>query len=157
MRNDDKDRPNRIHWPPIVYLAVLVLAYGLEWLLTLPALPGGLGVRLLGGLLVGAGIAIGAAGILRFRALATPVDPTARARVLASDGIYARTRNPMYLGALLAYAGLALVLGSTWLLLLVPAMAIALVKLAIEREEAFLERRFGEEYRAYKARVRRWL
>ena len=87
----------------------------------------------------------------------TPVNPTGQARQLATEGIYARTRNPMYLGALVGFVGLGLALRSTWLLLAVPAMAVALHILAISREEAYLERVFGEEYRHFRSRVRRWI
>ena len=61
------------------------------------------------------------------------------------------------LAALIAFFGLGLALRSTWLLVAVPAVAVALTKLAIEPEEAYLERRFGEAYRGYKAQVRRWI
>jgi protein-S-isoprenylcysteine O-methyltransferase Ste14 len=66
-------------------------------------------------------------------------------------------RNPMYLGAVLAFLGLAIYLSAPWLLLVLPAMVMALTKLAIEREEAYLRRRFGAAYEAYAARTRRWI
>ena len=107
--------------------------------------------------LCAAGIAIALAGVARFRNDRTTIDPTGRASTLATGGIYAFTRNPMYLGALVAFVGLALGLRSPWLMLLVPLLAVALVRLAIRPEEAYLERRFGASYRDYRARVRRWL
>jgi hypothetical protein len=61
------------------------------------------------------------------------------------------------LGALIAFAGLGIALGATWLLIFLPVSAVALRKLAIEREEAYLTHRFGDAYRAYLARVRRWI
>ena len=67
------------------------------------------------------------------------------------------TRNPMYLGALVFFVGFALAMRSGWLLVAVPAVAIALQKLAIEPEEAYLTRRFGEAYLEYCAKVRRWV
>jgi protein-S-isoprenylcysteine O-methyltransferase Ste14 len=72
-------------------------------------------------------------------------------------GIYRISRNPMYLGAVLAFAGFGLARHWTWLIVLTPVMAAAIQRLAIVREEAYLERRFGAAYLDYKSRVRRWI
>lgn len=100
---------------------------------------------------------VGGMALLNFRRIGTPFDPTAAAEKLAEGGIYRFTRNPMYLGALVGFLGLGLALRQTWLLLLLVPLALALQWLAIFREEAYLERRFGDRYRNYKRRVRRWL
>lgn len=151
------DRPNRIPWPPILDALTVIAAFGLQRVWPLPPmLPPG-PVRAVGWLAVLAGVAVAVAGILHFRRLRTPIDPTGRATVMATGGIYAWTRNPMYLGTLVAMTGLGIAWPSSWLVLLVPLLAAGLTKLAIEREEAFLGRRFGDDYRTYKARVRRWL
>ncbi|MDJ1157239.1 isoprenylcysteine carboxylmethyltransferase family protein [Chelatococcus sp. SYSU_G07232] len=154
--SDISDRPNRLHWPPILYAGTLVAAGLLEWLY--PLAPNGVwwGLRLAGAGLLVMGLALAVSGFNTFRRLGTPVDPTARAEVLATGGIYAVTRNPMYLGISIAFAGLGLASNWPWLLLLAPAMAIGLQKLAIEREERHLEARFGASYRAYRERVPRW-
>ena len=152
-----QDRPNRIPWPPLLYAITLLAAYILQRVLPLPPLFEAGIARFVGGASCVLGLAIGMSGIAQFRKVGTPVDPTGRATTIATGGIYGWTRNPMYLSGVLVGAGLALAWPSTWLLALVPVMAMALFKLAIEREEAFLERRFGEDYRAYKARVRRWI
>ena len=72
-------------------------------------------------------------------------------------GVYAYTRNPLYLGPTIGLIGVALVLDSLWFLVATPLSAFAITKLAIEREEEYLARKFGDAYLAYKARVRRWL
>src|SRR5687767_9569180 len=89
------ERANRIPWPPIVYGIVLAAALALDRLAPLAWHPGGWGWRALGTALAVAGIAVAAAGFMRFRALGTPIDPTARAEALVTSGIYAHTRNPM--------------------------------------------------------------
>jgi protein-S-isoprenylcysteine O-methyltransferase Ste14 len=129
----------------------------LEHWLPLPALPESLLTRWFGGVLFLAGLGLGLRGLMALRAAGTTFDPTGPADALATQGLYARSRNPLYLAALIAFFGLGLALRSTWLLAAVPAVAVALIKLAIEPEEAYLERRFGEAYRRYKAQVRRWI
>jgi protein-S-isoprenylcysteine O-methyltransferase Ste14 len=151
------DRPNRIPWPPILDLMTALAAYGLEHALPLPVPRPPVALRGLGAGLAAVGFAIALAGVLRLRALGTPVSPTGRAEVLARDGIYRFTRNPMYTGTLVFFFGLGLALGSAWLMLLPAPLGFALYWLAIRREEAFLERRFGAAYLSYKASTRRWL
>lgn len=153
----DEDRPNRHHWPPILYVVTLAAAWLLGRVVQLEPLPSSWPLRMLGGALIVAGIGIALAALLRFRAHRTTFDPTGSASALATDGIYRYTRNPMYVGAVAAFAGLALVLSWSWLLVLVPLLVVGLRRLAIDPEEAYLERRFGDAYRSYRDAVRRWL
>ena len=76
---------------------------------------------------------------------------------LATESVFARSRNPIYLGMVLLCGGVAVFTNSLWTLLLSLALAAVLQKGVIEPEEAYLERRFGQRYLAYKARVRRWI
>ena len=151
------DRPNHIPWPPILDAVAITLAVALERLWPLPPLAASGPVRWVGWGLFAAGAAIAVAGVAHFLTIGTPINPTARATTIARRGVYAWTRNPMYLGTLLAFAGVGIAWPSTWLLLIVPLLALGLIKLAIEPEEAFLERRFGDTYRDYKSHVRRWI
>jgi protein-S-isoprenylcysteine O-methyltransferase Ste14 len=151
------DRPNRLPWPPILYVAVLVAAYGLERVAPLDILPHASAWRSGGWVLFTLGIAAGVAGIVQFRAIGTPVDPTGQARKLARAGIYQYTRNPMYLGAVVGFVGLAFAVSSAWLLGLSLLLPVALRKLAIDGEEAYLKRRFGAAYDSYCNSVRRWV
>jgi protein-S-isoprenylcysteine O-methyltransferase Ste14 len=75
---------------------------------------------------------------------------------LATAGVYAWSRNPMYLGMVLLCGGVAILLNSFWTLILTIALAVVLQKGVIAPEEAYLERRFGQRYLDYKAKVRRW-
>lgn len=157
MTDNHKDRPSSIPWPPVIYAVALAAAWLLESWLPLPALPENLLLRWIGGVIFLAGLGLGLMGLRALRAAGTTFDPTGPADALATQGPYERSRNPLYLAALVAFLGLGLALRSTWLLVAVPAVAVALLKLAIEPEEAYLERRFGEPYRHYRARVRRWI
>ena len=110
------------------------------------------------------GIALGAGGVVLiaialglFRSSKTRAEPWQPASSLVNRGIYRFTRNPMYLGMVMLSLGVALAFTS------LPAAALALAALIIvdrtvvTREEAYLTRRFGQDYLAYKASVRRWL
>ena len=151
------DRPNRLPWPPILDLGVLAAAWLLGSVIPLDILPTDMVTRVGGWLVFAVGISIAVAGIGYFKRIGTPVNPTGRAAQLATGGVYAWTRNPMYLGTVIAFVGLALARNSAWLLILTAALPFALFKLAIAREEAYLTRRFGPAYAAYRAKVRRWL
>jgi protein-S-isoprenylcysteine O-methyltransferase Ste14 len=74
-----------------------------------------------------------------------------------TTGIHGWTRNPIYLGMFLVYGGIGLAAQSPWILILTLPLAITICFGVVAREEAYLERRFGDAYLDYKARVRRWL
>jgi protein-S-isoprenylcysteine O-methyltransferase Ste14 len=157
IEHEGIDRPNRLPWPPILYAIGLVLPWALQEVIELPLLDAGdLGVAA-GWALIGWGLVIGYLAIRSFAAIGTPVDPTSPAHKLATFGPYSQTRNPMYLGVLIAFAGLALSTGNLWRLAALPLLWFGLTRLAIEREEAHLARRFGPEWVAYAARVPRWI
>jgi protein-S-isoprenylcysteine O-methyltransferase Ste14 len=149
--------PNRLPWPPIIYLAVVVVGVAMQWLAPLEPWPGRAARLAVGLPLLAAGLGIPIAAGYRFNRAGTPVDPTAQATALVTGGVYRFTRNPMYLGATLLGVGLGLVGGWPWVSLAALAMPPLLTALAIRREERWLEARFGDEYCAYCARVRRWL
>ena len=77
--------------------------------------------------------------------------------MLLTTGLYRFSRNPIYLGMTLTLLGWGLVLGSLGALLLVPLFPPWIERLFIRTEEAMLEDQFGDAYRAYAARTRRWL
>jgi protein-S-isoprenylcysteine O-methyltransferase Ste14 len=157
MSDIRQDRPSPLPWPPIIYAAALIASWVLESVIMLPRLPESLIIRWIGALIFLAGLGLGLKGSADLRAAGTTIDPTGTAAALVTNGVYAWSRNPLYLAALIAFAGLGLALRSTWLLVAVPCVAIALTRLAIEREEAYLGRRFGPAYLTYASRVRRWI
>jgi protein-S-isoprenylcysteine O-methyltransferase Ste14 len=107
--------------------------------------------------LIAIGVAIIATALVTFRRAGTTPNPTKPAAALALGGPYRFTRNPMYLGWVLAYAGGVLLVNTVWPLLFLPAVIAVVQRMFIEKEERYLEQKFGEGYRQYKARVRRWL
>jgi protein-S-isoprenylcysteine O-methyltransferase Ste14 len=76
---------------------------------------------------------------------------------LVQDGPFRYSRNPGYLSLTMLYAGIAILRNALWAILLVPLVMYVIQREVIEREERYLERTFGEEYLAYKTRVRRWV
>jgi protein-S-isoprenylcysteine O-methyltransferase Ste14 len=96
-------------------------------------------------------------GTRRLVAAGTNIPPNLPTTALVVDGIYARTRNPLYLGTTLVYLGLSIAAGSLWAILLALPLLWVIYVGVIAREERYLERKFGDSYRTYKQRVRRWV
>jgi protein-S-isoprenylcysteine O-methyltransferase Ste14 len=143
--------------PPYLYLACLVLGLALDRVLPL-TLPETALVRwAAGGGFILIGVAIVGAGIRNFSRAATPVPSNQPVRALVTTGIHGWSRNPIYVGMFLLYAGIGVAAGSPWILILALPLAITLRYGVVAREEAYLEGRFGDTYRDYQARVRRWL
>ncbi len=142
--------------PPLLYAAGIGIGFLLQALLPLDSWPWIVGVALALPCL-GLGFALCAWAIGLFRRARTSLVPIVPSAVLVAQGPYRFTRNPMYLGLALMYAGVALWLQLSWGLLLLPVVLILVFYLVILREERYLERRFGEAYRHYRTEVRRWL
>ena len=145
--------------PPLLYFACLILGLVLDRLLPLPlALSDAASAwRTAGGVLILFGVAIFAAGIRNFSRASTPVPTTQSVRALVTAGIHGWTRNPIYVGMFALYLGIGLAARSPWTIILLLPLAIIMRCGVVAREEAYLERRFGDAYRDYKRRVRRWL
>ena len=145
--------------PPLLFLAAILIGFVLDRLLRLPfPIPGiDLVDWIIGGSLILIGLALAAAGIRNFSWAGTPVQGTKPTRALVTTGIHGWTRNPIYLGMFLIYGGIGVAARSPWILMLTLPLAITIRYGVVAREEAYLEGRFGDAYRDYKARVRRWL
>jgi protein-S-isoprenylcysteine O-methyltransferase Ste14 len=145
--------------PPLLFLGALLLAIAADRLLPHPfTVPGGGTARwIVASCLILVGVALALAAIRNFSRAATPVPTNVPTRALVTTGIHGWTRNPIYVGFFLVYVGIAVAARSPWALILVLPLAITIRYGVIAREEAYLERRFGDVYRDYKTRVRRWL
>lgn len=144
--------------PPLIFLAGAGLGLLADWLLRLDPLPLAPVVRwgLCAVLAVG-GAALIAAALGRFGQAKTPPEPWKPTTALATDGIYAHTRNPMYLGMALLLLAVAIGFASLGTLLLFPVVLITVDRFVIAREERYLDGLFGAPYAAYRQNVRRWL
>ena len=142
--------------PPIVYALGFGIGYALDRFKPAPVAVGGARI-LLGWVFAGAGVALAASAIVLFRRAGTSPVPIQPTTALVVRGPYRFTRNPMYVGLAALYAGVTLLINSVWPLLLLPVVLGVIRWAVIAREEAYLERKFGDAYRAYTTRVRRWL
>jgi protein-S-isoprenylcysteine O-methyltransferase Ste14 len=132
--------------PPLLFLGALLIGFVLDRLLRLPLPVPAIDLAhwIIGGSLILIGLALAAAGIRNFLRAGTPVPTNEPSRALVTTGVHGWTRNPIYLGMFLLYGGIGVA-------------ARSLRYGVVAREEAYLERRFGDAYRDYKTRVRRWL
>jgi len=142
--------------PPILAVLHIVTAYLLAWFapLSRPAPPI---LENIGFALVVLGFLLGLAAFLEFRRARTTLDPHGSVASIVTLGIYRFSRNPIYVGFLLMVIGIPLNSGTYWGAVLAPIFVTICNKLVIEREEAYLEKKFGDVYTSYKSRVRRWL
>jgi protein-S-isoprenylcysteine O-methyltransferase Ste14 len=145
--------------PPLLFAGALVLGCLLSWLIPLgPGLGSANGRALaVGGGLAVIGFALSALSVREFRRAGTSVVPGDPSTTLVDNGPYRFSRNPIYIGFVILYFGLAIVLTSAWMLLLLVPVLIVLQRGVVEREEAYLQEKFGEVYWRYQTRVPRWL
>jgi protein-S-isoprenylcysteine O-methyltransferase Ste14 len=145
--------------PPLLFGGALALGYVLSLYFPLgPGLAQANALALTVGItLIALGFALTIRSVQMFRRAGTNVVPGKPATALVTAGPYRFTRNPIYIGFVLVYFGLSIVLTSMWVLLLLFPTLVILHRGVVKREEAYLERKFGDAYRAYKARVPRWL
>jgi len=158
MSSDAKLVHSGVHYPPpLIYAAGLALGWMVDHLRPLP-IPAPLWLRaLLALVFVLAWLGMLTAAISVFRRERTTILPWKTPTALATTGIYARTRNPMYLSLAVLYLGVALLLGSWWSVLILPLVLVVVDRLVIAREERYLAQCFPEAYGEYRRRVRRWL
>lgn len=147
-------------FPPGVPLATVLAGVGLQYLWPIHAgvlLPAPARYWIGGAIIVASFLGLGVWPVVLFRRSGQSEKPWTPSPALVERGPYRVTRNPMYLQMVLGCLGIAVLLANAWILLLTPVCAWALQRFAIRPEEAYLEAKFGDAYRAYRHRVRRWL
>jgi len=148
--------PNRIPWPPILFGMAAIAAIGLgivlpgpEWLRT-PAWAA------LGWAMLLAGLALDVAAMATMSRQRANILPHRAATALVTSGPFTWSRNPIYLGNTIAMTGAALAFANPWFLPAALIAALAVTRLAIQREEAHLAARFGAAWDTYSQRTGRW-
>ena len=150
--------PARLPWPPILLAALIVAALAFGYAVPL-AWPGERDVM---GRIVGSGLGLAGLALIVWAAWAlrrhgTTILPDRAADVLVTDGPFYWRRNPIYIGHVLMLLGVAELTHNIWFAILAAAYVPLVTWLAVLPEERHLEARFGDAYRAYKARTRRWI
>ena len=158
MSDKQKDSPNinkNVH-PPIVAMVFIIISllmgYFVPILAGMPPLLKNIGLGL-----TFIGFLFGVGAFLEFRKARTTLDPHGSVKALVRGGVYRFTRNPIYLGFLFMVVGFPLAYGSLWGFVVSPLFMATLSRLVIEKEEAYLEKKFKGEYTDYSSKVRRWL
>jgi protein-S-isoprenylcysteine O-methyltransferase Ste14 len=145
--------------PPLIFALPLVAGLILHrfWPLVAPPPGAGMVIRRVGAVLMVLALALTYWAIFSFRRMGTTVVPVQPATALVLRGPYRFSRNPMYLAMTLLYFGLSCWTLALWPLLFLPFVLIIIQRSVIGREEAYLGRRFGDDYRRYLSQVRRWI
>jgi protein-S-isoprenylcysteine O-methyltransferase Ste14 len=144
---------------PWVYVGVYLIGVAFELLFPLDFVPQAAlnAVKISGGLCFLAGAVIAGVSLYRFYKARTTTTPGAISKELVTEGFYKYTRNPMYVGLALAYIGEAGLLVQIWPLIFLPFVIAYVNWIVIPLEEARLSAEFGDAYRQYQSKVRRWL
>lgn len=142
--------------PPAIFASCILVGMGLQYLW-----PVHLGVpesaQIFGYLLVSFGIVIAVLVATSFRRVGTAIEPWKPTTSIVTTGFYAWSRNPIYLGFCLINPGIGIASNNFWIFISFVPAAFVLYHVAIAKEEAYLEEKFGDEYIAYRRRVRRWI
>ncbi len=150
------DSPGVLTQPPLIYVSALILGLILERFVSLRDLPGwaswtfGLPISL-------AGLTLGLWFVTTMRSAQTAIDISKPASRIVTDGPFRFSRNPGYVSLTLSYVGLSILADALWPLLLLPVVLVVMQRTVIQREEAYLQRKFGQPYLTYKASTRRWI
>ncbi len=142
--------------PPVVLLLFIGAGYGLNRLFPFGPEKAPVESVIAGNALMVLGFLIAALAARELGRARTPIHPGRAAAALVKTGVFSRSRNPIYLSFLFFLVGLGLALPNPWLILLAPVLLAYIQERVIKREEAYLSARFGEEFAAYRSKVRRW-
>jgi protein-S-isoprenylcysteine O-methyltransferase Ste14 len=151
------DTPHVVMRPPLVWGLAIIAGLALNWLVPLPFLPADLPAGWPGAMVFVLALALGVWAVVTITRAGSNVPTNLPSTTLVESGPYRFTRNPIYLGMLLSLIGLAIAFNNLWLLTMLVPFALVLRYGVVAREEVYLERKFGDVYRGYRSRVRRWL
>ena len=155
QENQNNDTAGVAVHPPVLVLGCLIIALVLDQIMPLPVVVD-LGRVIVGGLACGSAVVVFVLALRRFSRAGTNVQTSKPSTTVVTSGVYGFSRNPIYLSMCTFMVGLSLLLNSLWMLLTLGVIVPVLRYGVITREEAYLERKFGDAYLEYKKSVRRW-
>lgn len=156
MNAKSTDTPGVPFPPPLIFAAGILGGYLLDRVVD-ARFPGFLPSRLLGVAIIVVGIVLAVWSIVEFKRFKTSPEPWHPASHLLVTGPFRYSRNPIYVAMAALQAGIGFYQNSPWIVAFVPAVLWAVWMIVIRKEEAYLERKFGDEYRRYKEGVGRWI
>ena len=154
---DTVDTAHVIIRPPLAWGLAVAAGLALDWLVPVPFLPGDLPTGWIGSMVFVFALALFAWAIATMTRARTNIPTNQPTTAIVESGPYGFTRNPIYLAMFLGLIGLAIAFDTIWLLLMLVPFFLVIRYGVVAREEAYLERKFGDLYRGYRSRVRRWL
>jgi protein-S-isoprenylcysteine O-methyltransferase Ste14 len=155
--NDTPETAQVLIRPPLAWAAAAFAGLVLDWLAPLPFLPAGAPVGWLGALVFVLALALAAWAAITMTRAGSNVPTNRPTTAIVESGPYRFTRNPIYMGMFGGLIGLAIAFNTLWLLAMLVPFVLVIRYGVVAREEAYLERKFGDVYRGYRLRVRRWL
>jgi protein-S-isoprenylcysteine O-methyltransferase Ste14 len=151
------DNANAVVRPPIAWAVAFVGGVAINALYPMPFVPASVPAAWVGGAIFALGFALAIWAIATLRMAGSRVETYNPTTMIVSSGPYGFTRNPIYIGMFLGQTGLAVGLNNLWLVATLVPFLVVIRYGVVAREEAYLERKFGDDYPRYKSRVRRWL
>jgi protein-S-isoprenylcysteine O-methyltransferase Ste14 len=155
--DDTADAAQVIIRPPLAWGLAVIAGLALNWLVPLAFLPADLPAGWLGAMVFVLALALFAWAIVTITRAGSNVPTNLPTITIVESGPYRFTRNPIYLSMFLGLIGLAIAFDNLWLLMMLVPFALVIRYGVVAREEAYLERKFGDVYRGYRSHVRRWL
>lgn len=143
--------------PPLAWALAVLGGLVIDWLEPLPFVPDDLPAGAFGALVFALALALAVWAIATMTSAGSNVPTNQPTTAIVESGPYRFTRNPIYLGMFGGQVGLAIAFDTLWLLLMLVPFALVIRYGVVAREEIYLERKFGDLYRGYRVRVRRWL
>ena len=154
---DTADTAHVIVRPPLAWGLAVLAGFALDWLVPLPFLPATMPEEWLGALVFILALSLIAWAIVTMTEAGSNVPTNRPTTAIVESGPYRFTRNPIYLGMFLGLIGLGITFDNLWLPMMLVPFALVIRYGVVAREEAYLERKFGDVYGSYRSRVRRWL
>ena len=143
--------------PPLAWALAVIAGFALDWAAPLPFVPEDWSSGLLGAVVFVLALALALWAIDTMTRAGTNVPTNRPTTTIVESGPYRFTRNPIYMGMFGGLIGLGIAFDNLWLPLMLVPFAFIIRYGVVAREEAYLERKFGDAYRSYRQRVRRWL
>jgi protein-S-isoprenylcysteine O-methyltransferase Ste14 len=158
MSNKKKDNPGIFIPPPLIYAAIFFLSILMQKIIPINnSFFDSRNATIAGIVLIVIALLFILPALIKFVQSKNTLVTIKPATSLQTKGIYSLTRNPMYMGLLILYSGIAMLEGNLWTFIFIPLIIIIVQSYVIRGEENYLQRAFGEEYIAYRKKVRRWI